>query len=433
LLHTPGGDFTTKKSREISHVNFGVGKTVFEQLQPTHLGPTVSLHQYPTVPGTQVTESENHPNWHGNQEKGDVGGEFFSQKRYITRKGVDAHVKRYGYNSGGGFIENHSYDGPVYPFDANANLDGGYMANSGQASNSQLDKLGATAIANVAPTNAVLNLSTFLGEMLRDGIPHHKFKLWEERTKNLKGLDKRAGQDYLNVQFGWAPLIRDIKSSYDQIANAERVIDQYERDAGKSVRRHYEFPVERSISYSSWTDLAAPYYAPRQTRLENPGNSHQVVISDELEIRRWFSGAFTYYLPSDWISRDKMRSARDGLKNIFNVDLTPEAVWNVTPWSWAFDWFANTGDVLHNVHSFADHSLVLRYGYMMQHSVAKRTYNCVDPHTFYDGSGTPYAVEFVTETKQRRRATPYGFGFDLTSLSDVQTAILTALGLSRRR
>jgi hypothetical protein len=158
-----------------------------------------------------------------------------------------------------------------------------------------------------------------------------------------------------------------------------------------------------------------------------------VVISDELWIRRWFSGAFTYYLPSDWISRDKMRSARDGLRNIFNTDLTPEAVWNVTPWSWAFDWFANTGDVLHNVHAFADHSLVLRYGYMMQHSVATRTYNCVDPRTFYDGSGTPYTVRFITETKQRRRATPYGFGIDLSSLSDAQKAIVAALGLSRRK
>jgi hypothetical protein len=389
--------------------------------------------RYPVVPGTQVTASENHPGWNNTQSKGDVGGEFFTQKKTITRKGRDSHVSKFHDDVGSGIIYNHWFDGPVYPFDASANLDGGYMANTGQASNSQLDKLGATAIARTSPTNAVINLTTFLGEILREGIPRAKFKLWEERSRNFKDLHKRVGDDYLNVDFGWAPFIRDVSSAYQQIVHAEEVIQQYERDAGRPVRRHYQFPVERSITYNSWTDLAAPYYGPRQTHLENPGNSHKVVISDELEIRRWFSGAFVYYLPSGWESRQKMMNARDELKKLFDTSLTPEAVWDLTPWSWAVDWFANTGDVLHNVHSFADHSLVLKYGYMMQHSVAKRTYNCVDPKTFFDGSGQPYQVEFVVETKQRRRATPYGFGFDLGTLSVAQKAILAALGLSRSR
>lgn len=429
---TPGGDLTAKKSRQISHVDLGRGVTIVEKVSPSY-SKTTSTKIWPIVPGTQVTESENHPNWFGNRLRGDVGGEFFSQKRFMVRKGQDASVKRLGYDVGSGIIENYFYNGPVYPFAPDADLSGGWMTNTGQASNSQLDKLGATAIARTMPTNAVINLTVFLGEILREGIPRAKFKLWEERSKEFLDLRKRVGEDYLNVQFGWAPLMRDLKSSYDQIANAEGVIQQYERDAGRVVRRHYVFPVERSITYGSWTDLAAPYYGPRQTRLENPGNSHKVVISDELEIHRWFSGAYVYYLPSDWKSRQRMMGARDELSKLFDISLTPEAVWNLTPWSWAVDWFANTGDVLHNISSFADHSLVLKYGYMMQHSIAKRTYNCVDPKVFYDGSGQPYQVEFVVETKQRRRATPYGFGFDMSALSASQAAILSALGLTKSK
>lgn len=384
------------------------------------------------IPGSQVTDSENHPGWNDSHPNGDVGGNFYSQKRFIVINGNDNHPRRFGFDIGvQGIKENYSYDGPVFPVAPSVNDLAARFPSSGEASTAELDKLGTTAISRTEPTNNVINLTTFLGEILREGIPRAKFDLWKERTGDLKQLRKAAGDDYLNVQFGWAPLVRDITSSYNQIANAERVIAQYERDAGRVVRRRYHFPDERSLSYGNYTDLAAPYYGPHQSRLEFPGNSRIIDFETEVVKKRWFSGAYTYYLPSDWVSRTKMKDARDVLSNIFDITPTPESIWNLTPWSWAVDWFTNAGDVFHNVSKFAGDCLVLRYGYMMQHTTAVSTYACRDSRVWFDGTGAPSSVKFVVETKQRRKATPYGFGFNLGALSASQAAILAALGLSK--
>jgi len=377
------------------------------------------------TPGTQVTESENHPNWRHNQREGDVGGEFFSQKRYIVNEGSDASVEMFT-NAGSGITYRLKYEGPVYAFDPVWDLGGGWQVPN-PASDADLDKLGATAISRTSPTNAVINLVTFLGEILREGIPHAKFDLWKGKVEDIR---RNAGKDYLNLKFGWEPLIRDVSSSVNQISHAEHIIAQYERDAGKVVRRQYRFPEQRSISYNSWVDLSSPYYGPHNTDLEEPRISHIIDTVDETVINRWFSGAYTYYLPDDWVSRQKMKDARDVLSNIFDITPTPESVWNLTPWSWAVDWFTNTGDVLKNLSSFAGDSLVLRYGYVMQHTLQTRTYKCRDP-AFKGGLGASYKTKFVVETKQRRRATPYGFGFNLDGLSATQAAILAALGLSK--
>jgi hypothetical protein len=110
------------------------------------------------------------------------------------------------------------------------------------------------------------------------------------------------------------------------------------------------------------------------------------------------------------------------------VNLTPEAVWNVTPWSWAADWFGTTGDVLHNISALGKDGLVLQYGYIMHSQMRDEsryaTYSAARSSSWYERS---------EKTLVRRPATPYGFGVDLNSLSAKQTAILVALGLSRQR
>jgi len=222
-------------------------------------------------------------------------------------------------------------------------------------------------------------------------------------------------------------------SSIQQIRNAERIMAQYERDAGKVVRRRLQFPAERSVSYGNFLYPQVPFYGPRQSRLEAPGLTHSVDFEVEVTKTRWFSGAYTYFLPEDWNLRKEKMSSADVLSNLFNTSLTPEALWDLTPWSWAIDWFANTGDVLRNISAFAGNALILHYGYMMQHTVATTTYFSRDKKPFLGTDQGVGVVKFVVETKQRRRASPYGFGISFESLNATQKAIMTALGLSKGR
>lgn len=109
--------------------------------------------------------------------------------------------------------------------------------------------------------------------------------------------------------------------------------------------------------------------------------------------------------------------------------MTPEVLWELAPWSWAVDWFSNTGDVIHNISTLGYDGLVMEYGYMMTHTQYDRR---VEATALVNGVSVSARTVSRRETKRRTVATPYGFGIDDTTLSPRQLAILAALGLSRR-
>jgi len=117
-------------------------------------------------------------------------------------------------------------------------------------------------------------------------------------------------------------------------------------------------------------------------------------------------------------------------QKILGTDLTPETLWNLAPWSWAVDWIMPVGDLIGNLQDMASDGLVLRYGYIMEHSFVSDTYTFQGP-TGLPASLVPGSYILSRETKKRVRATPYGFGLTWSGFSPRQLAILTALGISR--
>lgn len=152
-----------------------------------------------------------------------------------------------------------------------------------------------------------------------------------------------------------------------------------------------------------------------------------------IEQRVWFSGSFTYYLPKDWKSASDLRSTNAKWQSLLGLEFTPETLWNIAPWSWALDWFANTGDVVSNLNDFLSKRLVMHYGYIMCETFVTDSYNW----SYNSGSypGRPTIPDFVvcTNTKQRREANPFGFGVSWDGLNPFQVSIAAALGLSRKR
>jgi len=381
--------------------------------------------------GTQYTESEGHP-WppSNDGELSDIGGRFYTTKSYAKGRVSSSHTvlrTRKG--------NQFKYTGPfvtAYP------LASGKLAfpPSPESSDSELEQLGTTAIARCEPTNSVADAATFLGELMKDGMPS---------TPLLHSLQTRAdaavkaGGEFLNVVFGWLPLVSDITKARDAVVHADAVLTQYERDNGKVVRRRYNYPLakteEEEILYTS---LATLLYAGGGTNvLDNfnpdPSNVGVLYRHRVTTKRRWFSGAFTYHIPVDSDSRLGMaRNAADAQK-LFGQPLTPETVWELTPWSWAIDWVTNAGDVVHNLSAVAQNGLVMRYGYMMEHSVRQDTYYLVGKSGIvgYPDLQAPPLV-LVTETKKRIPANPFGFGVSWSGLSSLQYSILAALGISRR-
>jgi len=73
----------------------------------------------------------------------------------------------------------------------------------------------------------------------------------------------------------------------------------------------------------------------------------------------------------------------------------------------------------------------MQYGYIMEHSFHKVTYTSENAPLCFK-SVPVRDVSFVTETKKRVPANPYGFGVSFSDLSPKKLSILAALGLSRR-
>lgn len=398
----------------------------FNQVREFSYGPSV-------MDGSQITDSEGHvwPPFKG-QPFSDQGGNFYTEKKYI-RPGVLPFVTL-EYLRSAVPLSRNVYRGHLFPIIPGfADFPGSCFPPAQPLSDVELDSKGTTAIERCKPGDPYVSLSTSVGELLKDGLPAIPgVSLLKDRVSSLLG---KSGGEYLNYQFGISPLLSDLGKLRDLITKSDEIVRQFERDAGRHVRRRYRFPIESSTSevvtltnvYPGWINNMDANYPVKQALLG------KVYRRRDVFRRVWFSGSFTYSLPPDWKSRDRMQSTAAKFRQLAGVELNAETLWNLAPWSWAIDWFSSTGDVLSNMNSFITNGLVMHYGYVMCHTVVTDTYR----HEINSNSSLSLPrvpeVSFVTETKQRREANPFGFGVSWDGLSPYQLSIAAALGISRKR
>lgn len=381
---------------------------------------------YGTKDGAQITESEGHP-WppRKRRELKDIGGDFSTVKQYLQIDGGKSNLE---WLDGKG--RPNRYTGTFIPPVATVATLKNLAFPSGSLSPlPDLNSLGAVAISRVSPVNPIAELSTALGELYRDGLPRLPgINLWRSRLKPLLGIS----EEILNTQFGWKPLLSDITDHRDAVRHAAKVIEQYRRDNNRLVRREFHYPTDIEESeFVLMSNVAAYGNGGFIRRPENEGPLGDVILRSETERKTWFSGAFTYHIPgSD--SLDGMLGAASEADKLFGISLTPDTLWELTPWSWAIDWFSNTSEVINNFTNIELQGQVLRYGYIMDENIRRDIYYMRGGSGF---KGIPASsvckVKLTTVSKHRVRANPYGFGIAWEDLSPTQLAITAALGITR--
>jgi hypothetical protein len=279
---------------------------------------------------------------------------------------------------------------------------------------------GTEAIARVIPTNPINDVVVSLGELRSEGIPSViGASTWKSRTLAARN----AGEEYLNYQFGWKPLVSDVRSLADTVLRFDEIKEQYEQESGKLLHRRYSFPIEESDPVIT-ESVQYPVPAISVGFFNGMGKTTK---TSTVKRKFWFSGAFTYYLPPKGTMAHEVAVA----KKLWGLRLDPEVLWNLTPWTWAVDWFTNAGDVIHNASMFSQDGLVMPYGYIMCETTRDDLYVHSDSTMKRDGSPVNVWQRFTTVVKQREKATPYGFGLTFDSFTDRQLGILAALGLTR--
>jgi hypothetical protein len=398
--------------------------------------------------GWQQIVSSSHPYWLLGKTDSDVGGPFTSTKwrgsglpSPVSLQG-DLTPSNAGWKSSGTLVPSQvDFLVGLGRFSSSAGISSGLV--DSPDSKSQMEALGTTAIARCNPVSPVFDGATAVAE-LYSGIPgmpggafvntrpsaYYRGNVLSEATRG-GATAQGVADDYLNYQFAVAPTISDALALRRAAQESESIIAQLERDAGKTVRRSYEFPeTTRSVVDGSYA-FGPTYVGGLTPTAYEVGTSGTVRQTSTYTTSRRFTGAFTYHLPPKGSWRRKIAQ----LDAVYGIRPGIDTAWNLVPFSWMADWYGNMGDVLTNLQAFGADGNVLKYGYIT--SRTERTIRITGSCPIRrDGamntwSEYPFSWEMVFTTLQRYPANPFGFGVSGAALTPRRIAILAALGLGQ--
>lgn len=356
----------------------------------------------------------------------DTGHEFYTRKTYL-----DAVSSFVNYRSrtmpDGSYNELH---GPLLLGRGSNPLSGDFDFYA-TGYRSHMNKLGADFISRTIPTQSHASLAQFAGE-LREGLPDILGFDW----KGKGGLRPSRDGGQLSLQFGWIPFIKDLSKMFNAVVNSKQLFEQYVRNSaefGSTVRRNrVSDPVVQVVSDTIQNSVrpdglpSDSYWDSQVLYMGGSPTVDKVRRFETLTTQASFSSRYMYSVneAEDLLSRLDYYATKANY--ILGFKLTPDVLYELTPWSWLLDWQTDIGSILKNASLFADGNLVLQYGYVMFRETREIGYS--SPGLVLD-SNTKLNVDTIwkTEYKTRVKASPYGFGVSNENLSQNQIDTLLAL------
>lgn len=356
----------------------------------------------------------------------DLGGDFLTQKVTIQDSGVQVSTqprKTDGNPATPGSIA-YSGDWKIYPNYSN------FVAASkdflSPSTDAELDAIGTKLVSMALPTNPLSGMGQFLGELKKDGIP--RLPSLSELRRNLdtlRNFSRYGSNQYLNAQFGWAPLVRDLLDFVSVLQNITKHIKQYAGASGKPQRRVRKLPIVSSTSIavaSSYGSPALPLYDYK--------TAGKLYTTTTTSVEHWFSGSFTYCLPIGKDALSQLAKYEAYGNKLFGLRLNPDLLYKLSPWTWLVDWVTTLGPIVRNWSAFQTDGLVMTYGYVMERKIQTIEY-ALSGVVLSDGRTVSCSQVLEKVTLSRRRATPYGFGLDPRLFTPFQWSIIAALGISK--
>nr|QDH89678.1 MAG: hypothetical protein H1Rhizo251328_000004 [Leviviridae sp.] len=140
----------------------------------------------------------------------------------------------------------------------------------------------------------------------------------------------------------------DLRKFAHSVQNHDKIIAEFRQGSDRKIRRRHLFTPTTS-SFVSNGRLPLP-----EVNIMAVGTYTSV-----REERSWFSGAFRYHIPMQDDVVSKFQRYKSEAGKLLGARLTPDLIWELAPWSWATDWFANTGQIMTNISNLGSDGLVL--------------------------------------------------------------------------
>jgi hypothetical protein len=292
--------------------------------------------------------------------------------------------------------------------------------------------------ASTAPDRNDASLLVTAIELLRGDVPS-VLKNFRKMMSGAKSARNTLGSDYLNIQFGWTPLIQEYTNVLRVGLTLDRAVyaETYRRKRNWDGPFHDGHITSNVILNSSGT----PWGTAGSSRGSIWGGAGFGVTFTvdgtwrESEDYHW-SSRYTGLAKPSLKANSQSDQATDVFKRLGLVD-DPRLLWDLTPYSWLADWFTTIGDSITNANAYAP--LNGKYSVDFAYLHTQRTLNAravlcgLAIPTSNVWNVTNGACSYLGTGRWRSRATPFGFGTQLASLNASQYGILVALGLARGR
>lgn len=253
-----------------------------------------------------------------------------------------------------------------------------------------------------------------------------------QALRDWRRLPGRASEHFINHQFGWVPLVKDLTDIADVALFFSDHVAEAKRNNGKPKQRTFREDVveDESVIYTQTGNdtFTTPALG---TAYVVPGSATYRIIRRSMTAV-WYSGSFIQYYPE---FDDSLMSGHPALQTaaqavrLLGAEVNPVNVYKVVPWTWLIDWFVNVGDTLQVWQDMITDAVVCRYFYLMRHSYVQYVYQS----SFQTYDGQTISLEWVAGREVKARhvgQSQFGFSLQPTSLSGKQQAILGALGMT---
>jgi hypothetical protein len=335
----------------------------------------------------------------------------------------------------GGFIPNGF--GP-YGISHEIAHDVGLEGNPYGPSYGSAQPLSSAAYNRFKPKIAKAGLGQALAE-IRDLLPMLKTsaKGFHEIWKSLGGHQSEFGpkavaEHFVNHEFGWLPFINDIRQISDVYQNTVKYVRHLRRSNNQWTRRsgtiHDNGEVTDPVEYKDLVGLVLPalpsaYYS--DTALANGIRVESTAYRQDRD-HAWFVGHFKQYIP-ELGEEDSNYNKIVNRVHLYGARISPSLIWKVTPWTWAVDWFSNTGDIISN----AEDNLfgLVSLGACTMRTVTTRAVNNSIIHLKNEDISCSWSQEITSKT--RHGGGPFGFDLEFDDFNPTQLAILSAIGYTR--
>ena len=313
-------------------------------------------------------------------------------------------------------------------------------------SNTVKNVVASGVIASANPWKPKATLIQSIIELMSGDIPSVTKNL-RKHIYDLQNLKRAAGSDYLNVAFGWLPLVNDIRGTVETLLKLHMLLlgsDEYRRARGGDLgtwARMAETTSDRGIRFGS--PLAAGTSSPYFKDYQNTGSPLLSPGSIPSTDGKWSRSCF---IQADFRFTAKYhRGAKPNAMHmryiqlateLLGLELTPAVLWELTPWTWLLDWASNLGSLAANISMLDWSNILLDYAYLTFVVKTTSAVTWSGPKTLSNGvklSHSYIANSYTVEEKIREQASPFGFSVSWDGLSPFQLSILAALGMSRGR